>query len=189
VSGLPTGWADARLEDIVSLVRGVTYKKEQAKAMAGPGLVPVIRATNVKSELKLDQDLIFVPEAAVRPEQRLQVGDIVVASSSGSISVVGKSAMLRGRWNGAFGAFCTVLRPKPGVDARYVGNYVASPTVRTRWSSLAAGTNINNLKREHFAETAVPLPPFPEQRRIVAAIEEQFSRIDASGDLVERALL
>lgn len=187
MSALPSGWAEAHLGDIVDLIRGVTYKKEQASAAPGPGLVPLLRATNVKAELILDDDLVFVPNSVVRPEQVLQVGDIVVASSSGSSSVVGKSAIVRHGWQGAFGAFCTVLRPKPEIDASYAGHYVASPAVRGLWSSLAAGTSINNLKRKHFEETVIPVAPFAEQRRIVAAIEEQFSRLDAAEDLLRRS--
>jgi type I restriction enzyme S subunit len=187
VSTLPSGWAEARLGDVVEFVRGVTYKKQQASDRPGPGLVPLVRATNVQSELVLDGEFVFVPKSVVRPEQFLQIGDIIVASSSGSISVVGKSAVLRRQWWGGFGAFCTVLRPKPGIDPAYVGEYVASPVVRGRWSSLAAGTSINNLKRQHFEETVVPVAPIEEQRRIVAVIEEQFSRLDAGVALLQRA--
>jgi type I restriction enzyme S subunit len=187
VNVLPSGWAEARLGDIVELIRGVTYKKEQASNVPARGLVPMLRATNLKGELVLDNDLVFVPDSVVRPEQLLQLGDIVVASSSGSISVVGKSAIVRREWNGAFGAFCTVLRAMPGIDPTYAGHYVASPAVRGLWSSLAAGTNINNLKRQHFEETFVPVAPFAEQRRIVAAIEEQFSRLDAGEASLRRA--
>lgn len=179
MSALPSGWAEARLGDIVELVRGVTYKKQQASDKPGPGLIPLLRATNVKSDLVFDDEFVFVPESVVRLEQLLQIGDVVVASSSGSTSVVGKSAMLRRQWRGGFGAFCTVLRPKPNMDASYIAAYVASPTVRKRWSSLATGTNINNLKRQHFEETLIPVAPLAEQRRIVTAIEEQFSRLDA----------
>jgi len=152
-----------------------------------PAFVPMLRATNVQGGLVLDNDLVYVPESVVAPAQLLRVGDIVVAASSGSVSVVGKSAMLKHEWHGAFGAFCTVLRTKPGIDAAYIGHYVASPAVRTRWSSLAAGTSINNLKRQHFEETVVPLPPVDEQRRIVAVIEEQLSRLDAGVVAVHRA--
>ena len=47
-------------------------------------------------------------------------------------------------------------------------------------SELAAGVNINNLRREHIEDTPVSIPPLPEQHRIVAEIEKQFTRLDAS---------
>ena len=52
---------------------------------------------------------------------------------------------------------------------------------------LATGTNINNLKREHIEETPIPIPPLAEQQRIVAEIETQFTRLDASVAALRRA--
>jgi len=177
----PAGWASASVADVAEAVRGLTYKKEQARSEAGEGLAPLLRATNVQDgRLLLEDHLYFIPEALVRDEQWLQPGDIVLASSSGSALVVGKSAAILRPWRGTFGAFCTVLRPSKHVDPRFLAYFVASPAVRSRWSALAAGTNINNLKSAHIADTEVPLPPLNEQRRVVAAIEEQFSRLDAA---------
>jgi type I restriction enzyme S subunit len=43
-----------------------------------------------------------------------------------------------------------------------------------RWT-----TNIAHLGAQRFAEMPFPLPPLPEQRRIVAEIEKQFTRLEA----------
>jgi type I restriction enzyme S subunit len=181
MNAMPSGWANAMLGELAHAVRGLTYKKNQARSSADGGHVPLLRATNVQDgELLLDRQLLYLPATLVRDDQWLQPGDIVVASSSGSSSVVGKSAPVRRPWHGTFGAFCTVLRPSRALDAAYISYFLASPTVRDRWSRLAAGTNINNLKTAHVAETPVPVPPLNEQRRIVAAIDEQFSRLEAA---------
>jgi len=187
VSELPSGWASTTLGDVSTPVRGVTYKKDQARAQIEGGYVPLLRATNISKGLVLERDLIFVPNAVVKPDQYLRVGDVVVASSSGSASVVGKSAELRHEWSGTFGAFCMVVRPSALLEPSFLAHYVGSPSVRQRWSALAAGTNINNLKRGDIATTSLPLPPVNEQRRIVAAIEEQFSRLDAARASLEVA--
>jgi type I restriction enzyme S subunit len=172
--------------EVADVVRGVTYKKDQAKSAGEDGFVPILRATNIQGRLTFD-DLVYVPEHVVRSEQRLRPGDIVLAASSGSASVVGKSAVLTDAWDGSFGAFCAVLRAKDIVDAGYLAAFVSSPEIRSRWSKLAAGTNINNLKREHITGTLVPLPPLDEQRRIVQEVEERLSRIDAMRASIERA--
>jgi type I restriction enzyme, S subunit len=188
MSDMPPGWALATVGDLAQTVRGLTYKREQARAQAENGLAPNLRATNIQDgRLLLEDDLVFVPESLIREEQWLQPGDIVIASSSGSASLVGKSAALLHPWRGTFGAFCSVLRPSKHVDPRFLAHFVASPRVRAHWSALAAGTNINNLKSAHVAQTEVPLPPLNEQRRIVAAIEEQFSRLDAAEESTRSA--
>jgi type I restriction enzyme S subunit len=181
VSGLPPGWVETTLGEIAEVIRGVTYKKAEADSAPGDGLVPLLRATNiVGGGLELGSELVYVPSSRVSDAQLLVVGDIVIAASSGSRAVVGKSAPLRHEWMGTFGAFCSVARPRLAIDASYIGSFVGSEGVRRRWSRLATGTSINNLKREHFTETPVPLPPLNEQQRIVAAIEEHLSRLDAA---------
>lgn len=184
MSGLPPGWVRAALGDVAQMIRGVTYRKGDSSTAPGSDLVPLLTATNIGRELDISAGLTYVPRSAVRPEQWLAVGDIVVATSSGSVSGVGKSALLAHDWEGTFGAFCAVVRPESGIDPRYLSLYLSSKEVRRTWSARAAGTNINNLKRDDVASQPVLLPPLAEQGRIVAAIEEQFSRLDAGCSLV-----
>ena len=131
--------------------------------------------------------MVYVPERYVKPHQHLRPGDIVLVGSSGSATAVGRSAQLRETWDGSFGAFCSVIRPLPGLDPRFLALFVASPYVRRLWRDLAQGTNINNLKPRDLAGTIVLVPPVAEQARIVAAIEEQMSRADAGEDALDRA--
>ncbi len=186
MSGLPEGWASAPISVVADLVRGVTYKKADASTVPVEGYLPVIRATNINGRLTLDSEMVFVPARYVRPEQRLQVGDIVVATSSGSASVVGKSAQLNQPWEGGFGAFCTVIRPSQHLAPGYLAHLAGSPEIRKWWRRLAQGTSINNLKSSDMADTLVALPPAEEQKRIVAAIEEQCSRLDTAVTALER---
>src|SRR4051812_13706415 len=92
--------------DVAETVRGVTYEKQDARTAQEAGYVPLLRATNIEAaELSFD-DLVYVPESVVKDDQRLRAGDIVLAASSGSLSVVGKAALFRGGRVITFGAFC-----------------------------------------------------------------------------------
>jgi type I restriction enzyme S subunit len=62
-------------------------------------------------------------------------------------------------------------------------HYAASGTGFPR----ASETTIQHLPLEKMLVLPVPLPPAPEQRRIVAAIEEQFTRLDAAVASLQRA--
>lgn len=185
---LPPGWAETSVGSVSQFVRGVTYKRDEARSENAEGFLPLLRATNIDGSATTNEtQLVYVPESVVSTDQVLQDEDIVMATSSGSISVVGKSATWLGGKPTTFGAFCGVLRATDGVNPRYLAHYVRSARVRSRWSELASGTNINNLKRDHVLETPVPLPPLAEQQRIVEAIEERFSRLDAAGLSLRRA--
>jgi len=63
----------------------------------------------------------------------------------------------------------------------------STPGYREFIRAKAAGVNINNLRHNDIEEIAIPLPPLPEQHRIVAAIETQLTRLDAGVAALKRA--
>ncbi len=184
-SKLPAGWVECCLGDILRVIRGVTYKKENAAAQEKDGFVPILRATNINDGLTF-ADLVYVPPTCVSQDQMLQAGDVVIAASSGSKSVVGKAALFKGEWRGSFGAFCYGLRPAPEMDAGYIADFLRTAQYRNYVSTVAAGVNINNLRREHIERFTFPLAPRPEQSRIVSEIEKHFSRLDAGVAALKR---
>ncbi len=168
-----------RLGQLLTVIRGVTYKKEAARSAPAEGLVALLRATNIQQSLSFDE-LVYVPANCVSETQLLRAGDVLVVASSGSRTVVGKAAPLTRSWKGSFGAFCFALRPNAGVDPSYIAAFLRSPQYRDRASDLAAGTNINNLRATHIEETPIPLPTVDRQREVVTYLDEQLSRLDAS---------
>lgn len=176
----PTTWTNSLIGDVAEFVRGVTYQKSDARNQAEEGYIPLIRATNIGNESITYDEFVFVPRNVVKSEQLIRVNDMILAASSGSISVVGKSAPVLKDFEATFGAFCAVLRPKNEVLPGFFRLFVQSPTVRETWSNLARGTNINNLKREQVLSTGMPIAPLLEQQKIVEILEEQLSRLDAA---------
>ncbi len=174
-----------RLGDLLTVIRGVTYKKEDATAAPGPGRLPLIRATNIQDGLVFDS-LVYIPSRYVSAQQRLQENDIVIAASSGSASIVGKAAQLTQPWDGTFGAFCYGLRSNGRANSRYIAWFLQTSEYRSRMSQLAAGVNINNLRATHIEETEISLPSLDAQNSIVAEIEKQFSRLDAGVAALKR---
>lgn len=177
---LPPGWTTTPVGSIAALIRGVTFRKSEASSHPTADLVPILRAGNVRDgRVLLEEDLVYVPQDRVSDDQLLRAGDTLIATSSGSASVVGKSALVVNDWHGAHGAFMAVLRPHAGIEPAYLAYYLQSDKVRHQWRAAAAGTNINNLKRGDLLSTEVAVCPVEHQRRIVAAVEEHFSRLDA----------
>jgi type I restriction enzyme S subunit len=138
----------------------------------------VLRANNIQDRRFDFSDLVHVPRHLVSEAQQVQPGDVVVATSSGSISVVGKAAQARAALNAGFGAFCGLLRPSARVEPNYFGHYFSSEAYRTAVSAMARGVNINNLKRGHFESLQMPIPPLPEQKRIADKLDTLLARVD-----------
>ncbi|HEX7991829.1 MAG TPA: restriction endonuclease subunit S [Stenotrophomonas sp.] len=178
MSELPSGWSSSPLSEVCRIVRGVTYNKSQASDLPNDGMVPVLRANNIQPPTISYDDLVFVPETCVSQDQMIIPGDIVIAMSSGSRSVVGKAAQSSSNWNGSFGAFCAVLRPSGEMHNAYIGHFCRSKSYRDRTTELAAGVNINNLKPSHFDEIEIQVPPYAEQASIAKALDGLLAQVD-----------
>src|SRR5215208_149466 len=137
---LPEGWTTAPVTDLCSLIRGVSYQKGEAAFEPRAGHIALLRANNINDGLHFE-DLQYVPNKRVGPEQMLRVGDVVLAMSSGSKSVVGKAASLLSPWCGTFGAFCGVLRPSPSIEPQYFNWFFRTRKYRDAISDASAGVN------------------------------------------------
>lgn len=161
-------WPSHNLGEVCTLLRGVSYSPVDLRHADDPDAFPILRATNIQEgELVLAQDLVYVAQSRVKDQQMLRPGDIVLAMSSGSAGVVGKSAQLRGPWRGSFGAFCGVVRTaSQKVSPEFVGFALQTTSYREHIRRSARGTNIKNLSRDHVLGYCLPLPPLQEQRAI-----------------------
>ncbi|MBL7852816.1 MAG: restriction endonuclease subunit S [Cyclobacteriaceae bacterium] len=185
-NNLPKGWISISPLAIAEKIRGVSYGKEDVFNENGNGRIPVLRANGIEdNKIKYD-DIVYVSSDNVNSNQILKTGDVLIAMSSGSKNLVGKTAQFFGDNKVSFGAFCGVLRPNQNINPKYFGYYFQSKDYRNTISEVAAGTNINNLKNEHFESLRIPIPPLPEQQRIVAKLDELMEKIERSRARLER---
>ena len=181
VMKLPEHWKIARLGELGDLVRGVTYKKQEASETSNPEYLPILRATNIQDrELLLDEELVYVKGEKVSDSQFLRKGDVIIAMSSGSKSIVGKAAQFNSEWDGSFGAFCAVFRYNSTIEPFFIGQIFQTNRYREHLLKEARGTNIKNLSKGHILDYQFPLPPLPEQRAIAHILhtiqEAKFTR-------------
>jgi type I restriction enzyme S subunit len=110
---------------------------------------------------------------------RLQRGDILLAEASGSADQVGKPAI----WQDEIADCCfqnTLLRVRTDhMDRRFLLWFFKWLAFSGQFANSSRGVGIHHLGAHALSEWPTPIPPLPEQRRIVAAAEEEFSRIDA----------
>ena len=101
----------------------------------------------------------------------------------------GKMAIAHGLRNGV-GLGSTefhVLRPRAGVDSRYVYHFVSGAKYRNEAAHHMTGAVGQKRVPVSFLEhSEIPLPSLHEQRRIVAEIEKQFSRLDQAVASLQR---
>lgn len=184
---LPPGWTTTNLGELAEFVRGVSYDKSVATNKASAGYASIARATNIQAGEIEPTDLVYVPVGYVSDQQYLRRGDILVATSSGSRSVVGKAAQVKADYEGmAFGAFCGVVRGSDTAVQNWLSTALKSSEYRSFVEAVAAGTNINNLKTNDLARFSLALPPLAEQRRILARLDALTARLARARAELER---
>ncbi|MCQ0024346.1 restriction endonuclease subunit S [Streptomyces somaliensis DSM 40738] len=73
------------------------------------------------------------------------------------------------------------------LDCGYLALWLRSPAF-TEFAAKHQGRSVlPKINKEALARLPVPVPPLEEQRRIVAALEEQLSRLDAAVQSVEQS--
>ncbi|MCE8519859.1 restriction endonuclease subunit S [Ruegeria pomeroyi] len=160
------------LAENADVIRGVTFSKADSVAEARDGYMPVLRAGNIQDRLILGDGLVFVPKNKVSEKQKLRRGDIVMCTSSGSPEIVGKTAYSYDDWDGSFGAFCAVVRPKKGkIHSRYLFHYLQSPRFRD-WTRNSSGVGIKNIRKSELDAIEIPVPSIEEQCRIAAILDK-----------------
>lgn len=158
------------VSELADQIRGVTYAKEDASSTPRPGTVAILRAGNIEDGTITFDDLVYVPRERVSADQFIRQYDILIATSSGSLEVVGKAAQALANLDVGFGAFCKVLRPRDTIDPRYFAYFFRTARYRRTISRLAAGANINNLRNEHLDNLLVPVPTNGEQHRLATIL-------------------
>jgi type I restriction enzyme S subunit len=165
---------DARLGDVASFIRGITFKPEDVVPLETPRAVACMRTKNVQSELDLSDVWGVRQDLVKRDDQYLIDGDILV-SSANSWNLVGKCcAVPTLPQRSTFGGFVSVLRPQQEkLDPRYLFRWFSSgPIQKTVRSFGQQTTNISNLNIERCLALAIPLPSLAEQRRIAEILDK-----------------
>ena len=176
MTDLPSGWAKASLAEVAEVRLG---RQRSPKTHHGDNMRPYLRAANITwPGLSLDdvKEMHFSPTEV--ETYRLVEGDILVAEASGSRSEVGKPAL----WGGEIAECCfqnTLLRVRSrGPLSKYLLYLLRLEALAGRLGDAARGVGIHHLGAAGLSSYVVHLAPLMEQKRIVGAIEEQFSRLD-----------
>lgn len=166
---VPPGWAWATVEQIGTVALG---RQRSPVNHFGPHMRPYVRAANITWN---GWDLTDVKEMnfdeADFARFRLSPGDVVVNEGSGSAKEVGKPAI----WQGQIADCCfqnTLIRVQPTkCSPEYLCSYFLFSALTERFVSSTQGVNIYHIGKDGLSKFGIPVPPRPEQRRIVEKID------------------
>ncbi|WP_285586573.1 restriction endonuclease subunit S [Herbidospora sp. NBRC 101105] len=151
-------------------------------------MLAYLRAANVKDGALALGDVMsmnFTPK-----EQRifsLTRGDVLVTEGSGSLKSVGATAVWGGELDGTICFQNTLLRlrPRAGVDGRFLGWWARSAFGSGLFAAIATGANIYHVSAERVRALPIDLPSLEEQRRIADFLDAEVGKIN---DLTNKKL-
>lgn len=159
---LPDGWEWTRLGHVGETNIGLTYAPSN---LAERGM-PVLRSCNIRKG-KIDLTELVRVTGEIRAAARVREGDLLICARNGSKALVGKTALISELPEEmAFGAFMAIFRSPIN---EYLLLFINSPLFRRMIDDVNT-TTINQITQNNLKSTAFPLPPLPEQSRIVAAV-------------------
>ena len=177
MTDLPSGWVQARVGEICEAVNGRAFKPSEW-ADAGK---PIIRIQNLK-----DPSVRFnYYQGQVESKFDVNEGDLLFAwsgtpgTSFGAHLWRGPKALLNQH-------IFNIQFNRTEISPRYLEG-VLNQNVSEFVRQSQGGVGLAHITKPKFNDSVIPLPPLPEQHRIVAEIETQFTRLDASVAALRRA--
>ena len=182
---LPEGWALTTYEQIGKWSGGGTPSKQIGSYWIG-GEIPWISPKDMKSLIIYDSEDRITDDAIKSSSAKLIPSD--------SLLFVVRSGILRRtlpvaltRIDAAVNQDLKALTPSDHIFADYLLYHALAFNNEIRRSCSKDGTTVESIEFFALKEYPIPLAPLPEQHRIVARIEELFSRLDAGVEALRRA--
>ena len=178
---LPDGWAWFTLGEVADLVGGGTPSRGKPEYFKGnivwltPTEIPRNRVTVVS-----DSNERITEEALKKSSARLVPNGTVLMTSRASIGYVA-IAGTEVTTNQGFASFLC----KENVYNYYLAYWLLGNA--DFFIQQATGTTFKEITKSKLRNISFPLPPLPEQERIVRRIEELFSQLEAGVAGLKRA--
>ncbi len=162
VLATPPGWTVGRVGDLVELINGYPF---DSAIFSSTGEVPLVRIRDL-----LATEFETYVSGDVPGRFTVRDGDVVIGMD-GDFNVV--------RWErgpAALNQRLCLLRPRPGVDIRFV--YYWLPTLLRVLNDLAYSTTVKHLSSNEVLAERLLLPSLKEQRRIAGFLDDQVALLD-----------
>lgn len=177
---IPENWVWCRLGEIALYSEaGKSYKCEEIKVSDKEW--GVIKVSAVSWDVFLEEEnKKYSPNKPNDITYQVKVGDFLI-SRANTKDLVGKSVIVKQLTKNLLLSDKTIrFRFSSKVSTEFINLCNNSASARVYYAIKGSGSSpsMKNITRDHMKELLIPLPPLPEQYRIVAKLEELMSYCD-----------
>lgn len=178
------GWENKTLDELCEIARGGSPRPIKEFITDDPNGINWIKIGDATASSKyiLETKQKIKPEGAHR-SRMVHPGDFLLSNSMsfGRPYIMKTSGCIHDGW--------LVLSDKSGLFHQdYLYHFLGSTAAYKQFDSRAAGSTVRNLNIDLVRTVEIPLPPLPEQERIVAILDEAFAAIATATANAEKNL-
>lgn len=169
-------WIEVELEKISQNIQ-YGYTASSTNENIGPKF---LRITDIQDRKVNWDDVPFCEMDSDKfPKYKLEKGDLLFARTG---ATVGKSFLIKNQVpDSVFASYLIRVRcNKLVLNEDYLSYFFESPKYWIQITENQSGIGQPNVNGTKLGKLIIPIPPLPEQRAIVARIEELFSELDHS---------
>ena len=174
---LPKNWAWDELGKYSNLLSGYPFKSSKFSTEATDGSLPVVRIRDVMT----GYSSTYTKELC--PSEYVIHNDDILIGMDGDFNInkwKSREALLNQR-------VCLLkIDSSSPVLENYVYYYL--PIALKYINDNTPSVTVKHLSVKTLKEIPIPIPPLPEQQRIVARIESLLARLDAAGEKLQQVL-
>ena len=167
----PIAWKFVRLGDIAQTTSGGTPRRDKPHYYGGT--IPWVKSGELGDRVVYETSEALTEEGLASSNAKIfPKGTLCIAlygATVGKLGILGIDAATNQ-------AVCAVF-PTDELDTRYLYRFFEGK--RRELIEQGKGGAQSNISQGIIRDTILPVPPLDEQRRIVAEIEKQFTRLDA----------
>ncbi len=177
MSELAPGWVETTIGDVFAVVGGGT--PDTTIEAYWTGTTPWISSADISGK-----GAISIRRRITSAGINGSAASCVPTDSVIVVTRVGLGKVARASEPIAFSQDCQALLPVSGIDPEFLRLQLSSTAQLLRYQSR--GTTISGVTKKQLLDLRLLIAPAAEQERVVAAIQEQFARLDAAAAALER---
>ncbi len=194
---IPDGWSLQPVGDVFTFVKSYAFSRDNlVNGTVDDEGIGNIHYGDIHSKFtspSIDLRQVSIPTIkdqsfAPKKEELLKDGDLIMADASEDYAGVGVTVSVHGLKDRKVvgGLHTFVLRDVGGKTDEYYRQYIfRNPAIRNALQKIANGVSVYGISKTALSKVLLPLPPLPEQHRIVSILETWDNAINDLGKKIE----